>query len=196
MTKFEVAEVDVKKERKTRTLRQLAVASVLAVLIGGAAGAAWYFTPPELPTTPEQAKAVLESPRFARLSKEQKQPYLDTIRESFGSLDDAQRRELMRTDEMRNAFQNEMENRLRAFALADEAERQKMFEEGMRMMRGTPGMGGPPGGPRPEGDRPRDESAMRDRMSDRLANGNPQTQAFMSEVFRRIREQREREQNR
>jgi hypothetical protein len=194
MQKFEVHEVDTKKERKSRLIKRLLVGSAVAVLVGGAAASWWYFTPPAMPTDLASAKQVLESPRFKRLSKAEKQPYFDVIREQFGSLDPEQRRELMRTDGMRDMWRGEMENRLRAFALADEAARQKMIEEGMAMMRG---MDNRPREPRPEGERPpRDPSAMRDRMSDRLANGNPQNQAIMSEIMKRIREQRDREQPR
>ena len=184
---FEVTQVDEFAERKTRRWKVagLAVAS-LAILVAGIA-TAWYLTPPPMPTTLEQSQALAQSIRFHRLSDEQKQPYLDRIREQFGSLDRDARRALLNEDErlrtlMRSAWFQMFEQRVRQFGLADQEERRQMVEQFSQMRRRS--------GPDRRPQRNWDPAAMRNRMSDRLANGNPQVTAYIGEMVRERRRQR------
>ena len=104
--KFTVSDVDVPAELRRRRLKAaaLSVASVLVLVVGG--GAAWYFTPPAMPESLDDAQALVNSARFQRLSKEDKRPYMDVIREQFGSLDPNERRKMMEDEAMRDAVRD------------------------------------------------------------------------------------------
>ncbi|MEM7578051.1 MAG: hypothetical protein AAF328_11335 [Planctomycetota bacterium] len=196
--RMQVAEVDESGQRKRRRLwiGILATGSV-AVLAGGAV-LAWYLTPPAMPTTAEEAVAVAKSSRFARLSAEQKRPYFDVFREQFGL--NPELRQVWRSDpelrdasrDMRRAMMNQQMN---AFMLADFEEQQAMIAESpFGRPRGGDGGGGEGGRPDRGGEGRPDAAAMRDRMSDRISNGNPQTAAAMGEMMRARRAQREQNQ--
>ena len=186
---FDVSEVNVKAERRRRTLKALSAAVICAGVVAAGIGLNWYFTPPAMPESLDEARELVDSPRFTRLSDDQKRPYYDVIREQYGSLDRDERRRMM--DE-------------------DEKLRQTMREAGSVMMRdmlvnaargdGTPAFpgrpsGGPPGennGERPE--RTPEQQAeraqrLRDHISDRMANGDSQMNQMMREMFAERRAQ-------
>ncbi|MEM8783719.1 MAG: hypothetical protein AAGE65_12810 [Planctomycetota bacterium] len=188
--RMRVEEVDEIGQRRRRRLltAALATASVVALAAGGFF--AWYLTPPAMPTTAEEAIAVAKSPRFARLSKEQKQPYFDVFREQFGL--NPELRQVWRNDpELRDAsremWRDMMRQRMNAFMLADFEEQQAMVEQSPfgRRPRRAEGEGRNEDRPRP------DAAAMRDRVSDRISNGNPQMGAAMGEMMQMRRQQRE-----
>jgi hypothetical protein len=157
-----------------------------------------------MPDSLDGAKRLVESPRFQRLSKEQKRPYYDVIREQFGSLDRAERRRLQQENEdlrqtLREA-QTVMMREMLVNAATSEGEMQVPWRRGPRDGGGN---GDRPGRPdRGEGDnreeRPertdeeRAERAerMRDHISDRMANGDAQMNQMMREMFQQRREQR------
>lgn len=187
--RMSVTEVDEAREKRKRVLLATGLASLATVVLGGGLFLAWYLTPPAMPTTAEEAMAVAKSPRFARLSDEDKRPYYDVFREQFG-LNPELRRVWREDPDLRDAsrdmFREMMNQRLDAFILADSLEEQQAA------------FGENPWGRRPRGegrgDRPRpDASAMRDRVSDRLANGNPQHGAAMGEMIRQRRDARDRQ---
>ena len=190
-----VADHDVAGERRGRRLKVAAgLAVALLVLVAGAAGA-WYLTPPPMPTTIAEADALVASPRFHRLSKDQREPYLDVIREQFGSLDPKQRRAMRGSEAARAARSRERDERMAAFSVMTYEERQAMESPwGGRGGRGSGGGGGP-GGPRPEGGADRgdrgDRGPSRDRLSDRMQNGNAQTMANIGEMVNQMRERRD-----
>lgn len=188
----------------------LGLAAVLLVV-----GVVWWTWPrtPSMPDTMEQARTLVMSSQFQGMSAQEQRPYLDRIREQFGSLDREERRRMMEEDaELQNAMMNvfwrQMESRARDWALATPEEREAMRGQG----------GGPRGGgegerpQRPEGERPQrpegqpgegggrpgggpDPSMIVGHMGDRMANGNPQANTYIGEMFRshhdRRRERRE-----
>ncbi|BAM03501.1 hypothetical protein [Phycisphaera mikurensis] len=174
--RLSVSAHDVAGERRTKRLKSLAiVAAGSIVLAAGAAGARWLMPPP-MPATLADAEALVASGRFQRLSSEQKRPYLDVIREQFGSLDPEQRRALRGSEAARAARGRERSERLAAFSVMTHAQRQAM---------GNPWAARPE---RPEGRGERGPS--RDRLSDRMQNGNAQDMATIAEMVNQMREHR------
>lgn len=197
--RIRVEEIDVERLcRRKRIVMSVVMAGSIAVLAGGAYFA-WLLTPPALPTTSEEAIAVAKSPRFQRLSKEAKQPYYDVIREQFGM--DRELRQVWREDEelrdaARDMFRQQMEAFSKAWMLAGPEQRAAMTAEMPWGGRGG-GEGRPPRGDNADGggDRPRDGGEMRNRMSDRIANGSAQGAAAMGEMIQARRQQREQQGN-
>ncbi|MEO1237074.1 MAG: hypothetical protein AAFX76_09825 [Planctomycetota bacterium] len=183
-SKIQVQEIDVKAERRRKTMRATFVSAGAIAVLGVAAGAAWYFTPPAMPETIEDAQALVESSKFARLTKQEKQPYLDVIREQFGSADPDTRRQLIRENEaMRDALRAsrnaEREAFIKQYVLASPAERDELMQE-MRERRAERGDRGERGN---RGNGPSDE-----RINDRATNGSAQN----SQLFGEMRMQRRR----
>jgi len=178
--------------------KKLAVLITVAVvaLIGGGLYA-WYLVPPPMPTTVEEATALLKSDRFQRLSDHEKRDYHDRIAELFGPLDRDQRRQLMRDNDLRDArrdmFRRMMVQRARAFALADEAKREAMIAEDLARFEAMRGQRPkrPEQGERPE--RSEEQRAergreRRDRIEDWVNNGNGQDWALIREYWQHIRQ--------
>ena len=189
-----VSDHDLAGERRARRLKAgLVIAAALGVLSLGAAGA-WYLTPPPMPGTLAEADALVTSPRFTRLDAEQRQPYLDVIREQFGSLDPERRRAMRDGEAARMARGQERDERMAAFSVMTYEERQAMGSpwgnRGDRPGRsggpGSPGAGGRPGG---EGER-RGGGPSRERLSDRMQNGNAQNMANIGEMVNHMRDGR------
>ena len=178
MPQITVEEVDVPAERRRRRAR-VAIVGVLGLLaIAAMLGASWYLSPPPMPTTLNEAKALVDSPRFQRLGKDQRQPYLDVITEQFGSLDDDTRRALVADnaalrDALRENRRSQMMARARAYGLATPEEREAMMAENPFGQRPP----GPPGG----GDF---GARMRGRINDSTVNGNPQESAYFAEMMK------------
>ena len=211
--KMQIQEVDVKAERRKRRRGIVLLSTASVLVLGGGTALAWYLTPPALPTTIAEAKTVVDSPRFQRLSKADKQPYYDVIREQFGSLNREERHALVADDEsmrqaMRASGEQMMQKMARQYVLATPQERAAM-QANFQAMRprgprpegdagkpaGAPGAGGPGGGGAgadhagPPGGR--DPGAMRDHIGDRMANGDSQMNQFFGEMMRQMHEQRE-----
>ncbi|MBB6428322.1 DUF3106 domain-containing protein [Algisphaera agarilytica] len=180
--KLSVQEVDVKAERRKALLRRGSLVIGGAVVVAVVGGASWYLTPPAMPETIEEAQALVQSPRFDRLSKEAKQPYYDVIREQYGSLDPETRKQLRAEDEklaeaMRDARMIQFRSMLVGLADMPPEEREELASR----FRGN----------RPGGDRPEpsaEEQAeradrLRDHISDRMANGDSQMNQLMREMF-------------
>ncbi len=189
------------KDHKKLTI--LITLAVVALFSGGVY--AWYIMPPAMPTTVEEATALLKSDRFQRLSAHEKRDYHDRIAELFGPLDRDQRRQLMRDNDLRDAgrdmFRDMMLKRAQTFAIASPAERDAMIAEDMARfdgMRGQRPQGERP--QRPEGERPErseEERAERQRerneqMEDWVNNGNGQDWALIREYWQNIRDRRPR----
>ena len=201
MATFHVSEIDEAADRRRR-MRRAGFWSFLGVAVLAVGGAlTWYLTPPAMPTTLAQAQALVSSPRFNRLSKQQKQPYQDVIREQFGSLDRDKRRAMAQENQqlakaLRDARHVQMEAFARKFALADPSERAALLAEMPRR-----GPGGRERGARPDGEgqgndgqRQRPEGAdgdgpsperlerMRERVNERMTEGSAQTTQLISEI--------------
>ncbi|CAN0462158.1 unnamed protein product, partial [Ectocarpus fasciculatus] len=82
--KMRVEAVDVEGQRRRKRIVTSLLLAVSIVVLAGGGYFAWLLTPPAMPTTAEEVEMVLKSPRFQRLSKEEKQPYYDVVREQFG----------------------------------------------------------------------------------------------------------------
>ncbi len=210
---IKVQEVDENAERRRRLLKRGGLLAAGLVVVAVAGGAAWYFTPPAIPDSIDEARALVNSPRFERLSKDAKQPYYDVIREQYGSLDRDERRQLREADEklneaMRDARTVQMREMLVQMAEMTPEERDAMMAT---FGRGRPGSDRTPnaqpardsgsnpsdrgergdGGGGGWGDRPErtpEEQAeraerMREHISDRMANGDSQMNQLMREMF-------------
>ncbi|MCE9590594.1 MAG: hypothetical protein K8S99_08740 [Planctomycetes bacterium] len=208
-------------DKPRRSFKRIIVGS-LAVIIGltvlcGGVYAWWLRTPPPMPTTIDESIALLKSPRFNRLTDDQKEPYVEQSMKLRESLSEEDRRSLMekfRGDpELRRAAgeagMNEMALRAREFALADPTKKVQILDQAIAMMemfrRGGPttrpdgGAGGGPGG----GDRPPMSDADRakwqqerqnqfqSRRQQRIEHGNPQKQAYMAEFMKALRARRQ-----
>lgn len=164
-----------------------------AVLVGGLAYALWPTSPPPMPETMADVKALLEDKSYQNLSREQKRPYVQRVSELMRDSDRDDRRGLADSeqsrDAMRDMFRQMMVDRVRQFALADEAQRQQMIAEDrarMEAMRGNRG---------DRGDRPElteDERQQRQeehetRVEDWVNEGNGQEWALMREYWSQIR---------
>jgi len=195
MSKFNmtVQEVDTAAERRKKAVKAVGFTCLSVMVLAAGGYLAWYLTAPALPTTLEEAIAVANSPRYKRLSDEQKQPYLDVIREQFGSLDREQRRAMIGDDEdardmARDAMRAMMMQMMKNYGAASFEERQAMAAR-MPGRRGGEGRGGEGRGGGERGGR--DAGQMRNRMSDRMANGNAQAMGTMGLMIQDWRKKRE-----
>lgn len=192
--KMQVQEVDLKAQRRKRLLRRGGLIAGGVILLAVAGGASWYFTPPAMPETIDEARAMVNSPRFERLSKEAKQPYYDVIREQYGSLDRETRRKLRAEDEKLTEAMRDARTVMFRSMLVQMAE---MTPEERNAMMASFGRGRPGGGSGDQGQRPErspEEQAeragrMRDHISDRIANGDSQMNQLMREMFSQRRQQ-------
>ena len=186
----------------------LVMGSVIAAAVV-VVGLSWWLWPttPAMPATMDEARTLVMSSQFQAMSAQEQRPYLDRIREQFGSLNHEERRAMMEEDEqlrnaMMNVFWRQMEGRARDWALASPEEREEMagqFRGGRgggdrpdrterpadqpRPQRPDGAQGGPPrGGPNP--------NMILGHINDRMANGNPQTNTYIGEMFRSHRDRR------
>ncbi len=170
------------------------VAIACAVLATGAVGyGSWAMLsrmPPSLPKTADDALAVINSAKFARLDPERKQQYLEETMRLVRELPEEQRRNYWRDEKNREAFRKFMEERF------DDAARR--FARGETLPSMFPG-GGPPRGPRPEGETQRpqlteEERAARleqarneanKRIGEQIKSGNAQSGGLRGEMMKR-----------
>lgn len=197
MSKFNmtVQAVDAATDRRKKTIKAVGTSSIAVMVLAAGGYLAWYLTAPALPTTLDEAITLANSPRYKRLSDEQKQPYLDVIREQFGSLDREQRRAMIGDDEdardmARDAMRAMMMQMMKTYGAASYEERQAMAAR-MPGRRGGPG--GPGGGEGRGGGGGRDAGEMRNRMSDRMANGNAQAMGTIGLMIRDRRARQDRD---
>lgn len=126
----------------------LAVAAAIALSFGGYW--TWLNTPPGMPETADDAKALLASARFRNLSPDRRADYLEKVRELLTDMPDDQRRELFRgifedeasRDVMMETFRAAMAKRARQFAAADEEGQKRMVDEMLAQMQASGGGGG------------------------------------------------------
>ena len=166
-----------------------------------------------MPASIAEADALVASARFQRLSRDEKRPYLDVIREQFGSLDPEERRAMRGSDAAREARSEMRDQMMAAYSVMTYEQRQAMGNPwGGRGGGGGRPEGGRPGGDRPEGDRSgggegrggggggdgeggggerRRGGPSRERLSDRMQNGSAQNMANVAEMVNQMREGRE-----
>ncbi|MEM6391781.1 MAG: hypothetical protein AAF797_03325 [Planctomycetota bacterium] len=197
-------------------IRKRIVAGVLITLaIASLTGAGYYFwsiTPPAMPETIEEARAVMVSDRYARLPEERKRAYQERFNQLYRELPQEQRqavREQMRDDPVFRDAAGEarwaaMVMRAREWWVAPPEQRDAIMDRHLdewgQRRGGRPGGDGASGGQRPprsedtrteeqrEAQRAERRTRMREGIEDRFSNGNPQEQAMIGEYFRARRE--------
>ena len=199
MSKFNmtVQAVDAAADRRKKTIKAVGFTSIAVMVLATGGFLAWYLTAPPMPATLDEAIALANSPRYKRLSDEQKQPYLDVIREQFGSLDREQRRAMIGDDEdardmARDAMRAMMMQMMKNYGAASYEERQAMAAQMPGRRGGPPGGGGEGRGGGERGGR--DAGQMRNRISDRMANGNAQAMGTIGLMIQDMRKNRESQQ--
>ncbi|MEM6550898.1 MAG: hypothetical protein AAF750_01990 [Planctomycetota bacterium] len=197
--------------------KRILAGGLIALAVASLTGAGYYFwmvSPPPMPDTIEEARAVMVSDRYARLPEERKRAYQERFVQIVRELPEQERDQVfaqMREDpEFRDAAREarraEMIARIREWweAPVDQRDaimdRQLAEQAGRRGGRPGGGGGGGGGGDRPqrpddtrtdeqrEADRAERRNRLRERIEDSFSNGNPQEQAMMGEYFRSRRE--------
>ena len=178
--------------------RKKGVVSSVCVVIAAAAvfGGAYTLkasSPPEMPTTAQEALDVLSSKRFEKLSADRRTQYLEETRRLFWELSPEEREEL-RADEkareqMQEAWRRGMDDMARRMARGEEID--------WSQFRRPRGEGRQRNEDRPEPteeERDQRRAQMRDRInqavSDQLSSGNAQSSALQSEMWSKMRGQR------
>jgi len=188
-----------KKKWITMSFALLLAAGVLA----GGIYLTWLRTPPPMPANVDEAIKVLSSPQYSRLSEAERQPYIQRARELGEKLSGEERSAMWkRANEdpefRKNArdVQNDvMLQRAREFAKADPAKRKQIINTMVMMEMAARAAGKMPPGPRGGGGGGDANAAQRRAerkkwMQDKIENGNPQSQAYMSEFFKALMDRR------
>lgn len=179
--------------------RKIGIAMLTLVASGVLAGGiylVWLRLPPKMPANVQEAMALMNSPQYRRLSEQERQPYLERMRQLGESLTAEERKALWekgRNDpefrkNAREAQSNVMLQRAREFAQADSVTRRNILDKIIAMQEMAPRGGGGNPGPRPGNDANRQERQKW--FQDRIEHGNPQAQAYMSEFFKALIERR------
>ena len=192
--------------RKKKIMTAVLSVAAVGVLCAGAY-MTWLMTPPGLPSTLDEAIAMMKSARYQWLSPERKEQYQIRVRELMEGMNDDERGEFMRTNmrdrevrrEMFGGMRAMMEKRTREFARATPEERLAILDEDIDRMvamreqfkgmrgRGPGGSGGPgaPGNGRDREMSGQERSERRERAVQRgqqnAESGNPQQQALRTE---------------
>jgi len=183
--------IDAKWSPKTKkTVIGLSVLVTVGAITGGI-WAASAFATPGMPSTAQEALAVLGTPRFERMSADRRSAYAEEAGRLLRELPEEDRRAMFRDEDQRDAMRAMMEQRMadmaRAVARGETPDFAAMFG-GMR----------PPRGDNAERRQRREEMTdeereqrradmqdrMRDRMSETFKSGNAQNSELMGEMFR------------
>lgn len=205
--------IDAGWSKRRKTLVGVAAGAVAVIALGAGVWLLLDRRPPPLPTTMTEAVAVLNSPKFERLSPERRNQYTAEARRLLNELPEEERR-AMRGDEdtrdaMRALFQQTFEEVVLRYARGEDMEdvRNDMGLPGRGMRpggrpggdrngEGRNGGGGEgrPGGERGDGERPSREdraARMRSRMANFFQEGNAQLGALRGAMMRQMRQQQE-----
>lgn len=182
------------------------VLMVLAATVLAAGGYwVWLRTPPAMPQNMDQALALVQSPRFTRLSESRKDAYYEKIRELGEAMSPEDRRamwdKVRDNDQLRDAAREvhteAMMDRAKDFALADAATKTRILDqfigmtEAMRQnMPRPPQTGNGPRETRSDADRAADRQRRKEWMQNQITKGNPQKQAYMMEFMKAMSERR------
>lgn len=192
--------IDAGWSRKKRTVVTASLSGIALVALVG--GAIWMIgrRPPSLPTSADEAVAVINSERFDRLDEQRRRQYLSEAARQLGVLDQDALRAMFADEANRDAMREIMRNRMDEVArqIARQIARGEDPDFGaMRGMRGPRpgGQGGPPGGPGGAHDPGQTSAEMRKRMRDRMnqhiteaiTSGNAQSMGLRMEMMRRFR---------
>lgn len=170
----------------------------LAVLAIGSYQA-WLRTAPAMPQTVDDVEALLESPRYARLSKAQKRPYQEHMNEMWGGLSKEDRQRLgERLEGNTDARQEAFEQGIRTFyktmiVQQDEAARTAFLDMMINQMESAEGRQRrqeKQASRNTEEGKQRQAENMR-RMYDWLDKGDPQTMGYGSDFMKLLQERRQ-----
>ena len=174
----------------------LPLLALAALVFGGYQ--AWLRTPPAMPETVDDVEALLNSPRYARLSNTDKRPYQERMNEMWGSLSKEDRKWLgEQLEDNPDARQEAMEQGIRTMYRTmiiqqDEAARNAMLDMIINQMESAEGRNR-----RQEDQARRDtpegkeqEEQGRRRMLDWLDKGDPQAMGYGSEFFKMLQNRR------
>ena len=174
----------------------LPLLALAALVFGGYQ--AWLRTPPAMPETVDDVEALLNSPRYARLSNTGKRPYQERMNEMWGSLSKEDRKWLgEQLEDNPDARQEAMEQGIRTMYRTmiiqqDEAARNAMLDMIINQMESAEGRNR-----RQEDQARRDtpegkeqEEQGRRRMLDWLDKGDPQAMGYGSEFFKMLQNRR------
>lgn len=200
----------------TKKQKMIAAAFIGVLGIGGlgyGAISAWNNRAPALPTTVDEAIALVNSTKLDNLDPDRQEQYLNEAATLLKDLPDEERRKLFRDEKNREALdrirEQQMDEMARKFAKGEQPDWMKMRGPGM------PGMG--PGGPGREGggggngnggggnggggrnggggagrgDPDARRAAMDQRMAKTLNSGNAQSVGLRGEMMKRMMTQRQ-----
>ena len=178
----------------------LVVLPLLAILALGFGGyQAWLRTPPAMPETVDEVDALLDSPRYVRLSNAEKRPYQERMNEMWGGLSKEDRKRLgEQLQDNPDARQDAFEQGIRTFyktmiVQQDEAARTAFLDMMIDQMESAEGRqrreNEQASRNTPEG-KEREAEHMR-RMYDWLDKGDPQTMGYGSDFMKLLQERRE-----
>jgi hypothetical protein len=182
-------------DRTKRWLRVGVLGVVAAAVLSGGIYLTWLWTAPPIPQTMDDAIALLASPRYQRLTEQQRRPYIDQMQKLGRELSAEEKRALrdrMKDDETLRRSGREigtewMLERAREFAKADDFQRKQMLDRIIGMQEMASNRGQRAGGP------PRDGKARAEHdawMRDRIEHGDPQRQAYVGEFWKALRQRR------
>jgi len=197
--------IDAKWSPKKRTLVAGACIGVAALAIAGGVYAMMALRPPKLPTTTQEALAVMASPAFDRLDEQRKREYAAEAGRLLRDMDAEQRQAIFRDQDNREAMQvmrmEMFDEMARKYARGEEVSfpwQRPRGQSGERPQR--------PEGSRPEWRRPDPENMteeqkkemeaqraerrkqMMSRIAGQFDGGNAQRTGLRSEMFKRMRQ--------
>ncbi len=183
--------IDAKWSPKTK---KIVIGACVAVVVGAISGGIWAasaFSTPGLPSTAQEALAVLGTPKFERMSADRRSAYAEEAGRLLRELPEEDRRAMFRDEEQRDAMRAMMEQRMadiaKTIARGETPDFAAMFG-GMRPPRN------PDGERRQRREEMTDEERdqrraemqerMRERITDSYKSGNAQNAELMGEMFR------------
>lgn len=197
------------KPKTKRIISGSLLATVALAVLAGGAYYTWLTTPPAMPTTVEEAAAVLRSPRYLRLPQTRRFDYVQRASELFDKAPPEQKKEMMQLarkdtqsrDAMQQAMQDRMYLEVRNYVLADDFDRRTIIDRVVAMQemaigqqRKRQAQAKPP---TPEQQKARDERRQQrqqefmSQLQKQYEQGNPQFQAYFGEFLKAVMTRRE-----
>ncbi|MEM1354585.1 MAG: hypothetical protein AAGH88_06850 [Planctomycetota bacterium] len=187
-------------ERKKKWVAfSLAIVAFVTLVVGGYQ--AWLRVAPPMPESVSDVEALLDNPRYQRLSDAEKRPYQERINEMWGGLSqedqDRLRAYLDKNPDAQQEAADARQQMMRTMYVTriikqDEAGRDQSMDGFITMMdqnRQGQQRQGPDGEKTPE--QQERESEGRRRMWEMLDKGDPQNLGYMSEFFKLMQQRRE-----
>ena len=187
------------------TLRKTILVAAVGLIAAGtlATGSyyAWLVTPPALPQTVEEALAQMGTKRFERMPEYRRREFIEHARGLMEAIPAEDLRRMLQEARaepsvraaMGQVWRATMVQRATDLATATPAERTKLLDEAIEQMEQWRGSRRRPrdANQRSAEDREGRRGRMRERIKNRIEQGNPQTAALIGEYFRAIRQRRQ-----